>query len=259
MSKATAQTQLENAERYQEDGFVIFRGVFSTEEISALDAEVTRLYQRSDLIDTNNIRCRWQNHFQTRECRFDCFDPVIDLSPVCERAARSAKMLELIGQLYGERACLFKDKLIFKPPGAEGYRLHQDYIAWDSFPVSFLTAIIAIDPCDHENGATEVFRGYHRQGCMSPKDGMYHQLPDDAVDPSTGVTLSLDPGDVAVFSAYTPHRSSANRSSRSRRLLYLSYNAFSDGGEQRERHYAEFAEWLKDRYAEYGKTMTYFR
>jgi hypothetical protein len=233
--------------------------MFSTEEVSALDQEAARLYQRTDLIDTNNIRCRWQNHFQTSECRFDCFDPVIDLSPACECIARSAKLLELIGHLYGEPACLLKDKLIFKPPGAEGYRLHQDYIAWDSFPVSFLTAIIAIDPCDHENGATEVFRGYHRRGCMSPMDGMYHQLPDDAVDPSTGVVLSLDPGDVAVFSGYTPHRSSANRSNRSRRLLYLSYNAFSDGGEQRERHYAEFAEWLKDRYAEYGKTMTYFR
>jgi hypothetical protein len=88
---------------------------------------------------------------------------------------------------------------------------------------------------------------------------MYHQLPNDAVDPSAGVVLSLQPGDVAVFSGYTPHRSSANRSNRPRRMLYLSYNAFSDGGEQREKHYAEFAEWLKDRYAEYGRTMTYFR
>ena len=40
---------------------------------------------------------------------------------------------------------------------------------------------------------------------------------------------------------------------------YLSYNALSDGGEQRESHYAEFHEWLKDRYAERGKTNTFFR
>jgi hypothetical protein len=245
--------------QYKEDGFLIVRGVFTADEISALDAEAERLYLRADLIDSDNIRCRWQNHFQTGECRFDCFDPVIDLSPAYERVARSPQMLDLVGQLYGERACLFKDKLIFKPPGAEGYRLHQDYIAWDSFPVSFLTAIVAIDACDRENGATEVFRGYHLRGCMSPKDRMYHQLPDESVDASAGVVLTLAPGDVAVFSGYTPHRSSPNRSDRTRRLLYLSYNAFSDGGEQRDSHYAEFADWLKDRYAEYGKTMTYFR
>jgi len=39
----------------------------------------------------------------------------------------------------------------------------------------------------------------------------------------------------------------------------LSYNALSDGGEQREQHYAEFRDWLQDRYAEYGKTATFFR
>jgi hypothetical protein len=261
MSQSAAAQQLaaEAISQYKEDGFLIVRGVFTADEISALDAEAERLSRLGDLIDSDNIRCRWQNHFETGECRFDCFDPVIDLSPAVERVARSPQMLDLVGQLYGERACLFKDKLIYKPPGAEGYRLHQDYIAWESFPTSFLTAVVAIDACDQENGATEVFRGYHLRGCMSPMDGMYHQLPDESVEESAGVCLTLEPGDVAVFSGYTPHRSAPNRSDRARRLLYLSYNAFSDGGERRDRHYAEFAGWLQDRYAEYGKTMTYFR
>ena len=74
-----------------------------------------------------------------------------------------------------------------------------------------------------------------------------------------GVVLDLAPGDVAIFSGYTPHRSGPNRSAQSRRLLYLSYNALSDGGEQRDQHYAEFRGWLQDRYAEYGKTATFFR
>src|SRR4030095_7945102 len=220
--------------QYKEDGFLIVRGLFTADEISALDAEAERLYRRSGLIDTDNIRCRWQNHFQTGECRFDCFDPVIDLSPAYERVARSPQLLDLVGQLYGERACLFKDKLIFKPPGAEGYRLHQDYIAWDTFPVSFLTAVVAIDACDRENGATEVFRGYHLSGCMSPNDGMYHHLPDESVDASAGVVLTLVPRDDAVFRGYARHRSTPNRSSRKRRLLYLSYNAFNDGRAQRD-------------------------
>ena len=69
----------------------------------------------------------------------------------------------------------------------------------------------------------------------------------------------LEPGDVAVFSGYTPHRSGPNRSGHWRRLLYLSYNAMSDGGEQRDRHYDEFKSWLQDRYAEYGRTSTFFR
>ena len=172
--------------------------------------------------------------------------------------ARDPRILDAVAELYGEPACLFKDKLIFKPPGAKGYALHQDYISWKTFPTSFVTVVVAIDPSDANNGATEVFSGFHRRGCMSPLDGMYHELAAETVAASPGVMLDLAPGDIGIFSGYTPHRSEPNRSSQSRRLLYLSYNALSDGGEQREKHYAEFHQWLKDRYAEYGKVNTFF-
>ena len=49
-----------------------------------LSREVEGLLQRTDLIDTRNLRCRWQNHVGTDECMFDAFDPVIDLSPLCD-------------------------------------------------------------------------------------------------------------------------------------------------------------------------------
>jgi len=244
---------------YRRDRFVIVRDVFTSEEVAELDVEARRLLQLTDLIDSDNIRCRWQNCATTGECRFDCFDPVIDLSPICARVARDPRMIELVSALYGERAHLFKDKLIFKPGGAQGYAMHQDYISWPSFPRTFVTAIVAIDPSDASNGATEVFPGYHTRGSLVPEDGMYHEVPLDLIDLSKGVVLDLKPGDVAVFSGFTPHRSAANQSSEARRLLYLSYNADSDGGDQRDAHYREYEGWLKDRYAEYGKTNTFFR
>src|SRR5215510_5255058 len=142
---------------YRRDGFLIVRGVFAPEEINELDSEACRLMELTDLMDSDNIRCRWQNCVTTGECRFDCFDPVIDLSPVCASVARDPRMIDLVSALYGERAHLFKDKLIFKPPGAKGYAMHQDYISWKSFPRSFVTAIVAIDASDANNGATEVF------------------------------------------------------------------------------------------------------
>ncbi len=54
------------------------------------------------------------------------------------------------------------------------------------------------------------------------------------------------------------HRSGPNRSDRWRRQLYLSYNKFSEGGHQRPQHYREFRDWLRTKYAEHGKTETYF-
>lgn len=136
--------------------------------------------------------------------------------------------------------------------------MHQDWIAWDGFPRSFLTVLIPFDPADRDNGCTVVYPGYHRNGLLSPEDGQYHELPGGTVDEAAAIPLVLEPGDVAVFGGFTPHRSDPNVSGRWRRQLYLSYNARSDGGDQRDRHYREFHAWLRKKYAEHGGGDTYF-
>jgi ectoine hydroxylase-related dioxygenase (phytanoyl-CoA dioxygenase family) len=244
---------------YERDGFVVVRGLFGADEMRAARADADRLLADCEhLKSVKNLRCRWQNNVFTGECTFETFDPVIDLSPVCERLALDPRLLAVLGELYGEPACLFKDKLIYKPPGVKGYGLHQDWIAWPGFPRSFLTVLVPFDTADRDNGCTVVYPGYHHTGPLTPQDGQYHELPADTVDESTAVPLVLEPGDVAIFGGFTPHRSDPNVSDRWRRQLYLSYNALSDGGEQRQKHYGEFHTWLRAKYAEYGKTETYF-
>jgi hypothetical protein len=242
---------------YDDQGILVVRGVFTPDEIAAAVAEADCLVKRTDLIDTRNLRCRWQPHCDDGECLFETFDPVIDIAPVCARLARHPRLLAVLGELYGEPARLLKDKLIFKPAGVRGYDLHQDYIAWPDFPRTFVTAAVALDPCGLDNGCTVVYPGYHRQGCLSPEDGDYHPLPPETVDERDAVPLELQPGDVGVFGCFMPHRSAPNSSGRWRRLLYLSYNADSDGGDRRERHYREFLAWLRKKYAECGKTNVY--
>jgi ectoine hydroxylase-related dioxygenase (phytanoyl-CoA dioxygenase family) len=255
------QPALSSQERdfYHEQGYLIVRGVFPDESMAEAAREAETLLRRHDLIDVQNLRCRWQNNVHTGACTFETFDPVIDLSPVYERIALHPCLLVILAALYGEEACLFKDKLIFKPPGVKGYGLHQDWIAWPGFPRSFLTVLVPFDRADADNGCTEVFPGYHKTGTLSPEDGQYHELPLELIDETKGVNLELDPGDLAIFGGFTPHRSAPNRSDRWRRQLYLSYNKLSDGGAQRERHYEEFHRWLRVKYAEYGKKDLYFR
>lgn len=244
---------------YHRDGFVVVRSVFNPGEMAEARTEADRLLAGYDrLKSVKNLRCRWQTNVHTGECTFETFDPVADISPVCHRLARDPRLSALLHDLYGEPACLFKDKLIYKPPGVKGYGLHQDWIAWDGFPRSFLTVLVPFDPADRENGCTVVYPGYHHDGPLTPQDGQYHELPAETVDETTAVPLVLNPGDVAVFGGFTPHRSDPNRSGRWRRQLYLSYNARSDGGEQREKHYREFHAWLRKKYAEYDKPDTYF-
>lgn len=244
---------------YDRDGFVIVRGLFPAASIAQATAEAEAILERyRHLMDARNLRCRWQPNVHTGLDEFETFDPVIDLSPACRDLALDRRLMEVLAELYGEPACLFKDKLIYKPPGVKGYDLHQDWIAWPGFPRSFLTVLVPFDPASRDNGATEVFAGYHQQGALALEDGAYHALSPDLVDPARGVLLELAPGDVAIFGGFTPHRSAPNRSGRWRRQLYLSYNRHADGGEQRDRHYAEFHAWLRQKYAQHGKKDVYF-
>jgi hypothetical protein len=241
---------------YRDAGFLMLPGFFAR-EIPDARAEAEELSRRADLIDRRNLRCRFMPHVETGELLFEVFDPVIDLSPACARLAADARLLAVLEALYGEPACLFKDKLIFKPPGARGYGLHQDWIAWPGFPRSFLTVLIALDPADRGNGCTQVFPGAHRRGCLSPQDGQYHEL-DEAQVGSDRVDLVLEPGDLALFGCFTPHRSDPNRSAQPRRQLFLSFNARSDGGDQRAQHYAAFHRHLRQWRSE-GQDDVYFR
>ena len=200
-------------EAFRRDGFLVLRSFFTSPEVDDLACEVDGLLTRhAGLIDKHNLRCRFQSHHETGECLFETFDPVIDLAPVCRQIAYDSRLLDVLAGLDGERACLFKDKLIFKPPGAKGYVLHQDFIAWPGFPRSFLTVLVPIDAADEANGCTEVFPGRHLAGSLTPEDGDFHEVPSEAIDESTGVKLELAPGDIAIFGGFTPHRSAPNRS-----------------------------------------------
>jgi hypothetical protein len=255
---ATPWSAAQRRDYWHEQGFILLRGLFAPSAIAEAAEEAEALRSRTDLISTRNLRCRFQTNVVTSECQFETFDPVVDIGPACRRIAFDVRLLSVLADLYGDAASLFKDKLIYKPPGLTGYGLHQDWIGWPGFPRSFLTVLVPLDDADADNGCTEVFAGYHKNGSLSPEDGHYHELPPETVDPARGIMLELCRGDAAIFGGFTPHRSAPNRSSRWRRQLFLSYNALADGGEQRRKHYDEFHRWLRVKYAEYGKSDVYF-
>src|SRR5262245_13970149 len=105
---------------YERDGFVVVRGLFDERRMREAAAEAVRLRADYDqLRSVKSIRCRWQDTVFTGVCTFETFDPVIDIGPVCSQIALHPRLLGLLAILYGEPACLFKDKLIYKPPGVK--------------------------------------------------------------------------------------------------------------------------------------------
>jgi hypothetical protein len=242
---------LETLARYRELGHIVIRNLFLPDEIAELVRETERiLIECRELIRPENLRCRFMPHFETGEKLFEVFDPVNDISPVCARFSNDPRIHAILEAIYGEPACLFKEKLIFKLPGATGYNLHQDIpLSWD--------VLIPVDGSTRENGCTEVWSGYHADFlCDDP--GTY-MIPRHMVDDSRRAYLEMAPGDVAIFHGLTPHASEPNRSSGMRRTFYVSYNRASDGGDQRADHYARFHEKTLGRHAPDVRETFYFR
>ncbi len=151
-----------------------------------------------------------------------------------DRLLRGPAVLGSVEFLLGEQAMLFKDKINFKLPGGGGFEAHQDVQAgWDDYAELHLTMLIGIDRATPENGCLEIAAGRHREGPLGER---WSPLAEDGTLDYR--SIPTEPGDVLFFDSFVPHRSSPNRTSIQRRLLYVTYNATS-AGDHRERYYAD--------------------
>ncbi|HWL53711.1 MAG TPA: phytanoyl-CoA dioxygenase family protein [Chthoniobacteraceae bacterium] len=237
---------------YQRDGYLILRGLYTPEEAAAFQQESDRLMS-SGLVHPDNLRTRHRKLENATEV-VERIDPVIDVSPLFHKVVHDSRITTALEDLFGEPARLFKDKLIFKAPAMSGYTMHQDYAWWqpqgdvselpDIHPDKILSVMVAIDAADALNGAIELFPAAHHTLLSTP--GELRNLNDDEIkkiDLSTAVLGETAPGDVVIFHSLTPHRSELNRSPRSRRQLYMTYNAASAGDvyAKQQAHYRSYA------------------
>jgi Phytanoyl-CoA dioxygenase (PhyH) len=150
--------------------------------------------------------------------------------------------------LLGEPAILYKEKINYKLPGGAGYAPHQDAPAYPLVS-AHVSAMVAIDAADDENGGLEVV-----SGCFD------RVLPTDergCIDAAIVETLAWEPvavpaGSTLWFHSRTPHRSGPNRSSHPRRALYPTYNAMSEGNRRAE-YYATKAAAFADASRRYDR------
>ncbi|MDQ6910155.1 MAG: phytanoyl-CoA dioxygenase family protein [Actinomycetota bacterium] len=221
--------------------------------MSSYREECDRL-ERSGIAHPDNLR----THVLNSERPPDRLDPVIDLSPVLRAVTACSRLTRPVAQLLGDEPSLFKDKVIFKPPGAQGYKTHQDYAYWQwltASPDALVTVLVALDAATIDNGAVEFFPGRHKSLLTAP--GAPADVDESILDVS-GEVVETSPGDVVMFHSLTPHRSGDNRSSSKRRQLYLSYNGAAHGNLYRS-YYDKLHTSLLSTMPEADRGRAYFR
>lgn len=230
----------EQMKEYNENGFLVLRSVFSKQEADVWASESDRLLKLDSHIDPNNVRVGFRKQPDGKTV-IEKFDPLVDLSPVFSALAQDERIIAPLRDLYLDEPLLFKDKLIFKLPGVNGYAMHQDAAWWQGFSVEGLISVmVAIDGATVENGGLELFPGYHDRFRTTPGQlrGL-NQAEIDELELSKGVIVETQPGDIILFSSFTPHRSGPNTANVSRRQLYLTYNP-AKNGQLYKAHYQHF-------------------
>jgi phytanoyl-CoA hydroxylase len=151
-----------------------------------------------------------------------------DLDPVFSRFSRNPRLAELVVALGIEQPLLLQSMYIFKQPFIGGeVTTHQDHTFLWTDPPSATGLWFALEDATVENGCMWARPGGHREPPRKrfrrlPDGGTTFDVLDDRALPADGlVALEAPRGTCIVLHGLLPHRSSVNRSPRSRQAYSL--------------------------------------
>ncbi len=221
--------------RFERDGFVAVPGFLPSGQVARLRAFAAELERAPEV--PGGIR----KYYDEERRR----DGVVLLSRIeyfrrfhagLRALLETGLLRAALTQLLGEPPLLFKEKINLKPPGGSGFEPHQDAQAgWDAYCALHLTAVVAIDAATPASGCLELAPGAHRRGLLGAR---WRPLAGPELAGLDFRPEPCEPGDALFFGSYVPHRSAPNRTDRSRRILYLTYNPASQG-DHYERYFAD--------------------
>ena len=210
----------EAAAAYRAEGFAVLPSVFTAAEVEGWKRECDRLAGALSQIDEGDGRIQSRSRQGGGMAR-DRYDPVTEFSTPFRDLASDPRLQAIAAAALGGPPVRFKDRLILKSAGTDGYGLHRDWPYWEFLgipPDEIVSLMLSVDATDARNGALEVFPGLHGTPLPAALDDPL-DLDPRAVEgrvPSVAGTVA---GDVLLLHPMAPHRSGPNRSGGSRRIL----------------------------------------
>lgn len=228
------QLSKEQIQVFEQEGFVMVREFYNNQEMAQISYWVDEVQAYPDAPG------KYQRYYEDSLTApgHQLLNRMENFSPYHEGFAQlfhKSKLEETISELFGEPAVLFKEKINFKPPGADGFKPHQDHQAgWWEYNSLCITALICIDEANKENGCLEIVPGKHKSGMFKE----WAPLSEKEMEEMEFISCPTQPGDMILFDSFTPHGSQPNFTDKQRRLLFVTYNRLSEG-DSRERYYQD--------------------
>jgi hypothetical protein len=210
---------------FHRDGYVAARGLFGAAEMA-------------DIVEWTDEVQRWPEtagrqmmYFETGRSGARILNRMENVLPYhagFRALALGDKLRGACGQLFGEPAVLFKDKINFKLPGGGGFEAHQDVQAgWSRYARLHVTALVTVDRATIANGCLEIATDFG--GTRALIGAEWEPLDAGQLAGLHWAHLEAEPGDAVFFDSFVPHRSAPNGTRDARRVLYYTYNRASEG------------------------------
>lgn len=231
------QGALSHAQRdeFRQKGFLIVRGLFTSEEARQQSQWIDELAARPPEIGRQMVY--FEDSLTQPGARvLSRIENFIDYHDGLRAVVDDPRIVDMVADVLDDRPALFKEKVNFKLPGGGGFAPHQDIQpGWDQYAPYFVSVLVAIDANTRENGCLELAAGAHTRGLIGRR---FEPLEGDELAGLTFESYPMAPGDAAIFDCFVPHQSQPNATAQPRRNLYLTFNRRRDG-DFRERYFAD--------------------
>ena len=215
------------AERFETDGYVIVPGLFSEEELRTLEADLEAHIR--DAVPGQSAGVVYYEDGPSAVIK--SIFKLEEHSETYGGLARDPRVMAVLeAVLPGEIICT--DVGYFAKAAHDGSVVppHQDNAFRNLHPPYTLKASIALDPHSEANGAMICLKGSHKHGLFPHRPSgvmSFSQTLTEDVDVSAypEVSLCMSPGDLAVHHGNTVHKSNANQSDQSRRMISMTYKS----------------------------------
>jgi ectoine hydroxylase-related dioxygenase (phytanoyl-CoA dioxygenase family) len=220
----------EEKARFEQDGFLVKRGLFGPAEIADIRDKfmqfaegplVNGLFEPVNAAGENDPLKRYPRVMQPHRHQD------LPIGKLAMRYMLDARIGSVLTALFDEEPAAAQTMFYYKPAGARGQALHQDNFYLRVAPGTCMAAWLAVDDADEENGTLMVVPGSHRTDIVCPEladrtqSFTTHYVP--VPDGFEQVPVLLKAGDTLFFNGSLIHGSYPNVSRDRFRRSFISH------------------------------------
>jgi ectoine hydroxylase-related dioxygenase (phytanoyl-CoA dioxygenase family) len=234
---------------YKNEGFVVIKNFFSKKKIIVAKKNILKLSKKSQ----SKLLFYEKNKKDLRR-----IENVVSFSVHAKKIIADKKLTRIIKSILGKNT-LFKDKLNFKYPKANGFEPHVDghflwksknsriKKGWKAYSNQFINVVIPLEKTNKKNGCLELAEikdtkknlGNSWEEITKKTLKFTPKIKKKYIKKFNFIPVEINIGDILLFDWKVCHRSKKNHSENSRMIFYATFAKNKKRKDLKEQYYKD--------------------